>query len=160
MITIKYILRSLAVPPLIYRCLHHFSAHFRRLQLKISRNSFKLFDLPLSERLRSFFWRLKCAFAELLGIRGWPSFPVQPADGYDDNNEDDNDDDGDYDDGDDYKDDNDDDDDDNDDDDDDDNDDDDDVLPAPLPGCKPSPGYSKLRCCTCKIQIRFLKYKI
>ena len=83
MITIKYILRGLLVPPLIYRCLHH-SAHFSRLQLNISRNSSKLFDLPLSEPDRStgcisFFLRLKCAFAELLGIRGWPPFPVLPG---------------------------------------------------------------------------------
>ena len=44
-----------------------------------------------------------------------------------------------------------------DDDDDDDNgdddngDDDDDSVPAPLRGCKPSPGCSRLRCCTCKV---------
>ena len=50
-----------------------------------------------------------------------------------------------------YDDDDDEDDDDVDDDDDDDNDDDgdDDGVPALLPGCKPSPGYSRLRCCTC-----------
>ena len=52
-----------------------------------------------------------------------------------------------------YEGDDDEDDDDVDDDDDDDNDDDgdDDGVPALLPGCKPSPGYSRLRCCTCKI---------
>ena len=40
--------------------------------------------------------------------------------------------------------------DDDDDDADDDDDDDDDSVPAPLRGCKPSPGCSRLRCYTCK----------